>query len=48
MTSRLEDLPPEQQAKIRALADTAPPLGDRSRERLQLLFRQAEPEAGDA
>ena len=46
MTSQLEDLPPEQQAKIRELADAAVPLTDRQRERLQLLLRQAE--VGDA
>ena len=47
MTPNLADLPPEQQAKIRALVDKAPELSDRQRERLQLLFRngQAEREA---
>lgn len=42
MTPRLQDLPPDQQAKIRELVDTATPLTDRQRERLELLFRQAE------
>jgi len=46
MTPRLQDLPPEQQAKIRALVEQAPPISDRQRERLQLLFRGGEPEAG--
>jgi hypothetical protein len=41
MASRFEDLPPEQQARIRELVEQAPPLTDRKRERLQLLFRQA-------
>ena len=39
MTSRLQDLPPEQQVKIRALAENAPQLTGRQRQRLQLLFR---------
>jgi hypothetical protein len=35
----LEELPREQQDAIRRDVDMAPPLTDRQRERLQLLFR---------
>ena len=48
MTAPLEDQPPEQQAQIRALAENAPPLTDRQRERLQLLFRGGEAQAEQA
>jgi len=41
VTPRLEDLPPEQQKKIRELVAKAPPLTDRQRARLELLFRGA-------
>jgi hypothetical protein len=47
VTPRLRDLPDDEQARIRALADAAPELTDRQRERLQLLFRQADVQAGD-
>jgi hypothetical protein len=39
VTKRLEDLPPNQQAKIREIVTAAPPLSDRQRARLELLFR---------
>jgi hypothetical protein len=42
VTPRLEDLPPEQQAKIHELVRKAPQLTPRRRERLQLLFRAGE------
>jgi hypothetical protein len=42
MTPRLQDLPDDQQARIRELTAQAPPLSERQRERLQLLFRQVE------
>jgi hypothetical protein len=35
----LEDLDAKSQAKIRELVNQAPPLTERQRERLQLLFR---------
>jgi hypothetical protein len=41
VTPRLEDLPPKQQAKIRELVEKAPPLTDRRRARLEMLFRGA-------
>ena len=39
MTKRLDQLPAEQQARIKQLVATAPPLTGRSRERLEVLFR---------
>jgi hypothetical protein len=48
VTPRLEDLPPKQQARIRELVEQAQPLTDHQRERLQMLFRQPQPEADDA
>jgi hypothetical protein len=44
VTNRLEDLPAEQQARIRELVDAAPPLSDEQKQRLELLFRD---EAGE-
>jgi hypothetical protein len=45
-TKPFEDLPPDEQAKIRELVATAPPLSTRQRERLEMLFRQPQAEAG--
>jgi hypothetical protein len=39
MTKRLEDLPADQQRRIQEIVATAPPLSDRQRARLELLFR---------
>jgi hypothetical protein len=39
MTSRMQDLPDDQQQAIRKLVEAAPPLSERQRARLQLLFR---------
>jgi hypothetical protein len=47
MTPRLADLPDDQRQAIERLVEKAPELTDRQRERLQLLFRQAEAEAGE-
>jgi hypothetical protein len=41
VTARSEYLDAKRQAKIRALVEAAPPLSERQRERLQLLFRGA-------
>lgn len=46
MTARVQDLPDDQRQAIKQLVEQAPEISDRRRERLQLLFRQAE--AGDA
>ena len=46
--TRLEDLDAKSQARIRALADAAPPLTEQQRERLQLLFRGGVPDVSDA
>jgi hypothetical protein len=46
VTPRLADLSPEQQAKIRELLATAPPLSPRQRARLEVLFRPSADEAG--
>ena len=40
-----EDLPPDWQQRITESVEAAPPLTDRRRERLQLLFRGGEAEA---
>jgi hypothetical protein len=42
MTRRLEDLPTAQQDAIRRDVAQAPPLTDRQRQRLELLFRARE------
>jgi hypothetical protein len=39
MTKRLEDLPADQQRRIKEIVAAAPPLSDRQRARLELLFR---------
>jgi hypothetical protein len=43
-----DDLPPEWQQRIDDSVDRAPPLTDRQRERLEMLFRGGAEEAGDA
>ena len=43
-----DDLPPDWRQRIDESVDAAPPLTDRQRERLEMLFRGGDAEAGDA
>lgn len=48
MTRRFEELDAKSQARIRELVAKAPPLSDRQRGRLELLFREGKAPPGNA